>query len=422
MGNSRLIRVPAEVCRVVTGTVFVFSGFVKAVDPMGFGIKLGEYLSSFGLLGVKDAAMLAAVTMITVEFTAGICLLLGAFRRLASIAVLALMCVMTPLTLYISIFNPVTDCGCFGDALVISNWGTFAKNVVLLGMALFLFRNHKATGRFYSGNCRWFVPVFAAGYIAAFSLWNYYRLPCIDFRPYKVGVHIPSQMNIPEGAPEDEFEYSFVYEKDGKKQTFTLEDYPAKDSSWTFVETKARLLKKGYTPPIASFTLLDMEANDATDRVLLYPSNLFLLILPRAEEASDARTGEISRLHEYAELHGIPFYGLTGSSPQDIEQWKELSGSEYPFLIADDVLLKTIIRSNPGFVWLNNGRIMMKRHYEDFPGTEEIAEAIAAGEPVEKGRGWIIFNLLGFSLPLLLTWIYDRSTLRRKGSKHINDN
>ncbi|MDR2498389.1 MAG: DoxX family protein [Tannerellaceae bacterium] len=415
-----MIRVLAEVCRVITGAVFVFSGFVKAVDPMGFGIKLGEYLSSFGLFGLKSMAMVAAVAMITVEFTAGICVLLGAYRRWASMAVLALMCVMTPLTLYISIFNPVTDCGCFGDALVISNWETFAKTVVLLGMALFLFRNHKETGRFYSGNCRWFVPVFAAVYVAGFSMWNYYRLPCIDFRPYKVGVHIPTQMSIPEGAPTDEYEYSFIYEKDGKQQTFTLEDYPANDTSWTFIDAKSRLLKKGYTPPIASFTLLDLDANDATDRVLQYPSNLFLLILARAEEASDARTGEISRLHEYAELHGIPFYGLTGSSPTGIEHWRNLSGSEYPFLMADDVLLKTIIRSNPGFVWLHNGRIMMKRHYEDFPSVEEMAEAIAAGEPVGKGRSWIIFNLLGFSLPLLLTWIYDRATLRRKGSKHIN--
>jgi uncharacterized membrane protein YphA (DoxX/SURF4 family) len=419
MENDRLIRVLAEVCRAVTGLVFVFSGFVKAVDPVGFGIKLGEYLSSFGLPGAKEAAIAAAFAVVAAEFTLGICVLLGAFRKLASIGVLALMCVMTPLTLYISIFNPVTDCGCFGDALVISNWATFGKNVVLLLMAVFLFRNHREAGRFYSGEVRWFVPFFAAIYIAGFSLWNYYRLPCIDFRPYKVGVHIPSQMSIPEGALEDEYEYSFIYEKNGKRETFGLDNYPSADTSWTFVETKARLLKKGYTPPISSFAVYDMDDNDATGLVLQHPSDIFLLILPRAEEASDARSGEIALLYEYAEQRRIPFYGITGSTPLGIEQWKDLSGSEYPFLTADEVLLKTIIRSNPGFVWLNNGRIMMKRHYDDLPAGEEIAGAIAAGEPEERGRGWIILNLVGFSLPLLGVWIYDRATLRRKGSKHI---
>ncbi|GHV47745.1 hypothetical protein FACS1894181_01830 [Bacteroidia bacterium] len=407
MGKGKLITGIAESCRALLGAVFVFSGFVKAIDPMGFGIKIGEYLSAFGLHSFQLLAIAGAFVLIAFEFSLGVCLLLGAYRRLVSILILVFMGVMTPLTLYLAVFNPVSDCGCFGDALVITNWETFLKNIVLLAAAVFLFLHHRKLFRLYPGETRWFIPVFSYLYCLAFLYWNYNHLPVIDFRPYKTGVHIPSQMIIPEGAPEDEYNYSVIYEKDGVKKTFTLDNYPANDTAWTFVETKAKLVKKGYVPPVSSFNIWDLEGEDVTGSLLENPNDLFLLISPKLEEAGDERIDEITNLYEYAQAHGTSFYCVTGSSKQGIDAWIELTGAEYPFLTADEVLLKTMIRSNPGLIWLRKGQIMMKRHNNDLPGEEsEISRILESKAPQVRGKSWIVFNLLSFSLPLLAVWVY----------------
>ncbi|MDR1919478.1 MAG: DoxX family protein [Tannerellaceae bacterium] len=412
------IKTLVEFCRLLIGVVFVFSGFVKAIDPMGFEIKISEYLAVWGMGAFQPLALIGAFNLIAIEFTLGVGILLGVYRRYASLLALALMLVMTPLTLYLALFNPVTDCGCFGDALVISNWETFFKNIVLLGASVFVFVHYRKMLSCYTLKVRWFVPLFAYVCCLFFSYWNYNHLPLIDFRPYKTGVNIPAQMSIPEGAPEDEYRYSFVYEKEGVKKEFSLDDYPAEDSSWTFVESRLELIKKGYIPPIASFNLLDREGNEATDWVLNQEGDVFLLIAARLEEASDERIGEISNLYDYALEQGIPFYCLTGSSGETIKTWTEQTGAEYPFLEADEALLKTIIRSNPGLVWLKSGTILEKWHYNDLPGEEKIARLLTAyregGGGKEKQKSWIYISVLTFTLPLLLVWIYDLLQFRRK--------
>jgi uncharacterized membrane protein YphA (DoxX/SURF4 family) len=407
MADGKWITGIAESCRALLGVVFVFSGFVKAVDPMGFGIKIGEYLGAFGLHSFPLLAIAGAFVLTAFEFSLGVCLLLGAYRRLVSVLILVFMGVMTPLTLYLAIFNPVSDCGCFGDALVITNWETFLKNIVLLSASIFLFLHHRKLFPLYAAEVRWFIPVFSYLYCLVFLFWNYNHLPPVDFRPYKIGVHIPTQMIIPEDAAEDEYDYSFTYEKDGIKKTFTLANYPANDTAWKFVETKARLVKKGYVPPISSFNVWDLEGEDVTASLLDNPGDLFLLISPKLEEASDERIYEITNLYEYAQAYGAGFYCVTGSSKEGIGAWIDLTGAEYPFLTADEVLLKTIIRSNPGLVWLRKGQIMMKWHNNDLPGDESgISRILASNAPQVRGKNWIVFNLLSFSLPLLAVWTY----------------
>ncbi|MDR1918766.1 MAG: DoxX family protein [Tannerellaceae bacterium] len=412
------IKALVEFCRLLIGVVFIFSGFVKAIDPIGFEIKISEYLAVWGMDAFRPMALIGAFSLIAIEFTLGVGILLGVYRRYASLLALALMLVMTPLTLYLALFNPVTDCGCFGDALVISNWETFLKNIVLLGASAFVFVHHRKMLSCYTVRVRWFVPLFAYICCLYFSYWNYNHLPLLDFRPYKTGVNIPAQMSIPEGAPEDEYRYSFVYEKEGVKKEFSLDDYPAGDSAWTFVESRTELVKKGYTPPITAFTIFDREGNEATDLILGQGGDVFLLVAAQLEEASDERIGEVSNLYDYALEHGIPFYCVTGSSGEAIEAWTEQTGAEYPFLKADEVLLKTIIRSNPGLVWLKDGTILKKWHYNDLPGEEEIARLPAdcpegkAGK--EKQKSWIYISVFTFTLPLLLVWIYDLLHFRRK--------
>lgn len=411
MKREVIIKVIAEVCRLLIAVVFIFSGFVKAIDPVGNAIKIGDYLTAFGMDMLLPFKTIAAFNLSAIEFLLGVTMLLGVYRRYTSFLVLAFMVVMTPLTLYLALFNPVSDCGCFGEALVITNWQTFFKNIVLLSAAVFVFIHHRKLYRVFSFKAYWFVVVWTYLYCVGFSYWNYNHLPLIDFRPYKVGANIPELMAIPEGAPTDEYKYSFIYEKGGVKKEFSLDDYPANDSTWTFVESKTVLVKEGYHPPVSDFMVFDAHGEDVSRSLLEDNNGILLLIADKLEEASDERIDEINDLYDYAHDKHKPFYCITGSSQEAIDYWIERTGAEYPFLHADEVLLKTIIRSNPGLVLMKNGTILKKWHYNDIPEEEE-QEQVIKGYLEADGTGrqsyaWIIFNLLTFTLPLSFVWVYD---------------
>ena len=413
-----IVKVVAELSRLMVGGVFAFSGFVKAIDPVGNAIKISDYLVAFGLDAFLPFKTFLAFNQGALEFLLGVTMLLGVYRRYTSFLLLALMVVMTPLTLYLAIFNPVSDCGCFGDALIISNWATFNKNVVLLAASIFAFIHNQKLFQVFSYKVYWFVAVWTYLYCVVFSYWNYNHLPLIDFRPYKIGANISRLMEIPEGAPADEYEYSFIYEKDGVKKEFSLDDYPANDDTWTFVDSKTLLVKEGYHPPINDFYIFDENGDDVGHSLLENKGGLLLLVADKLEEASDKRIDEINDIYDYALDKNLPFYCVTGSSTDDVGSWIERTGAEYPFLYADDVLLKTIIRSNPGLVLLKEGTILMKWHYNDILEEEKL-EAVLTGyleanESNRKSNRWIIFNLLTFGVPLLLVWVYDLFRFRRK--------
>lgn len=414
-----LKRIVAEACRLLLGGVFVFSGFVKAVDPMGGAIKFDDYLTSFGLDFLLPFSTLFSFNLAALEFTLGICALVGVYRRYTSFFLLAMMVFMTPLTLYLALFNPVSDCGCFGDALVITNWQTFYKNVVLLVAAIFLFRNNQRIYPFYSYHVYWFVAFYGYLFAVAFAYMNYSHLPILDFRPYKVGANIPALMAIPEGAPVDEYDYSFIYEKDGIQKEFSLEDIPSNDSSWVFVESKTKLIKQGYVPPVAAFNVYDMRDEDVTERLFSNPDPMFLLVSPHLEEADDERIDEINSIYDYAVERGWSFYCITGSSEEAMSTWTDNTGAEYPYLFADEVLLKTIVRSNPGLVLMREGTILGKWHYNDFPSAEALETAFdpyLTGNYDRKSEedAKLLTNLLTFILPLSLVWVYDGFRFRRR--------
>ena len=236
------IKILTECSRLLIGVVFIFSGFVKAVDPVGGAIKIGDYLTSFGLDMLQPFTALVSFALSAAEFAMGVCMLLGVYRRYNSFLVLLFMAFMTPLTLYLALFNPVSDCGCFGDAIVISNWETFFKNLVLSAAAIMVFMHSGKMFQCFTYKVYWFVALFSYFFCIGFAYWNYNHLPVMDFRPYKIGANIPSLMAIPDGAPEDEYKYTFVYEKDGVQKEFSLENYPQNDSTWTFVESKTELI------------------------------------------------------------------------------------------------------------------------------------------------------------------------------------
>lgn len=417
-GKKTIINVLAELCRLLIGAVFTFSGFVKAIDPTGGLIKIDEYLSSFGWEGLKLFSGLISFNLAAIEFTLGICVLLGAYRRYSSFLVLLLMIFMTPLTLYLALFNPVSDCGCFGDAIVITNWETFYKNIVLLAAAIYLFIYNQRIRPFFTYKSYWFVALYTYCMCMGFSYWNYAHLPIKDFRPYKIGTDIPSLMSIPEGAEEDEYEYTFVYEKDGVQKEFSLNDYPADDPNWTFVESKTKLIKQGYVPPIKDFVLFDGEDRNVTEDILANDKGVLLLISSKLEKADDQRIDDINAIYDHAVEQGVDFYCITASTKEVIQEWIDKTGAEYPFLMGDETLLKTIIRSNPGLVLLKKGVVFAKWHYNDLPGEEYINQVLSDYlskdkiEPRQEDRQ-IAVCLLAFAVPLLLVWLYDYFRYRR---------
>ncbi len=416
-----LIKFLVEFCRLFLGVTFIFSGIVKAIDPVGSSIKISEYLASFHLDFLQLFSLPGAINLAAIEFALGVCMLLGVYRRYASFLVLVLMLFMTPLTLYLALYNPVADCGCFGDALIISNWATFYKNVALLGAAIFVFIYNQRLFPIYTFKVYWFIAIYSYVFIVGFSLRNYWYLPIIDFRPYKVGINITEQMTIPEDAPQDEYEYTFIYEKNGVKKEFSIDNLPT-DSTWNFVDREARLIKAGYVPPITDFRIMSFEDEDLTDQILSDTTGVFLLISPKLSKASEERIDEINNLYDYAVENNLSFYCLTGSDQTEVKRWIDYTGAEYPFLFVDEVTLKTVIRSNPGLVVLKGGTIMGKWHYNDFPQEENLAEFVKSSlndTMEDKKDARLLTNILSFSVPLLFVWGYDYKRNRRK--KELNN-
>ena len=411
------MRLVKNLCRIIVGIVFIYSGFVKGIDPLGSDYKFTDYFNAFGMGWMNATTLFFSFALSLVEFLIGIALLFNLWVSRMAWGSLLFMAFFTPLTLVLALTNPVSDCGCFGDAVVITNWETFFKNLVLSAAAIMVFMNCGKMFQCFTYKVYWFVALFSYFFCIGFAYWNYNHLPVMDFRPYKIGANIPSLMAIPDGAPEDEYKYTFVYEKDGVQKEFSLENYPQNDSTWTFVESKTELIKKGYEPPVASFNIYNAEGDDVTDEILHNPQPILLLIAPKLEKADDEQIDEINGVYDYALEYEMPFYCVTGSSPEMIDEWSDNTGAEYPFRMADEVLLKTIIRSNPGLVLLKDGTVMGKWHYNDIPDEEhvkaEIEDHLNLSETKEKEDGWLITILLTFTVPLLLVWVYDFFRFRR---------
>ena len=401
-------KIIAELCRIILGATFIFSGTVKAVDPIGGAIKIEDYFAAFGLSAFNPISLFASLNLSAIEFLLGLCILTAVYRKLTTICMLAFMAFMTFLTLYLAIFNPVHDCGCFGEAIIITNWQTFFKNLlVLFPASIVTYIYHKKLTPLYTYKIYWFVLLFAYLFPMGFSYYNYYHLPIMDFRPYKIGANIPQLMSFPENATQDE--YAYIYEKDGKKESFTIANIPS-DDSWSFVERK--LIKQGYIPPITSFEIYDSNEDNVAEDILAEENGIFLLIAPNLEKASDKKIDEINNIYDYSVERHLPFYCITSSSREIIEEWVNNTGAEYSFLTADDVTLKTIIRANPGLIILKSGTVLTKWNYNDIPSEETANEVInnllnPSGETTGKENSPWVLVICCFSLPLLLVWIYD---------------
>ena len=411
--RQRWARWAVNVCRAVLAATFVFSGFTKAVDPIGTQYKIRDYLAAWQMAGiVPDALTLAAsVAMSAAEFTLGVCLLFAMHRRAVSRIALAAMAVLTPLTLWLAVDEPISDCGCFGDAVKLSNWETLWKNVALLACAAVVARWPMQMTRFVSRTTQWIVINYTALYSLVVSGMGLYYLPLFDFRPYHVGADIRAGMEIPPGAPLPQYETTFILEKDGVRREFTLDDYP--DSTWTFINSNTVQTAEGYVPPIHDFSMTRRDnGEDITEQALANPGYSFLLVAPYLEQADDSRFDLINEIYEYAVEYGYPFYCLTASADRAIATWRDLTGAEYPFCATDATTLQTIIRSNPGLVLIKDGKVVRKWSRNDLPGEADLSgplDKIEAGQTPRNSMAAGMAKIVAwFVLPLLLLTLTDR--------------
>jgi hypothetical protein len=316
--------------------------FVPLAFPLAILLSGAELMIGLNLLG-----------RIRMQFTAWLLLIFMSFFSI--------------LTFILALTNPVTDCGCFGDALKLTNWQTFGKNIILFVPTLVVFFRRKKFSPAASALSEWILSAINLAIACGISVYCIVHEPVIDFRPYRIGTYIPGQMVIPEGAPLDEYQTLLVYEKEGVKQEFTDKNFPWQDTTWKWVETKQKLLKKGYEPPIHDFSITSSDGADITEAILADKGYVFLVISPNLTRASMKGFQALDPLTLRAKELGFAVYGVTASAENEVAEFRNNIQPPYDFCTADETTLKTILRSNPGVLLLHEGTVIGKWNFRDVP-------------------------------------------------------
>ncbi|MEA2042965.1 MAG: DoxX family protein [Bacteroidota bacterium] len=367
----------ANLLQIITGIVFVFSGFVKAVDPVGTQIKFEDYFIALGLEFFIPAALFFSFVLNAAELILGIMLILNIFRKQALWGSILLMAFFTPLTLWLAVDNPVSDCGCFGDAIILTNWQTFFKNIVILGFILFalLFGEKKQLRNFFSSSVLLLTVIVLS---FGFEMYNYRHLPMFDFRPFKEGADIKAKIIIPKDAPREEYEIRLFYKnkKTGERKEFTMQNYPQDEKIWAFDTTINVLVKEGYEPPIHDFELTGLNGKNLTGQILNETGYLLIMISFDFDKADGKDLSKVGEYSEFCVKEDIPFYIFTSSSKNALEQF--LSGYKFEgdLCTGDKTMLKTIVRSNPAWVLMKDGHIIKKWHFRDVPDIKKLKKEL----------------------------------------------
>lgn len=353
-----------HICRILVGVLFIISGFVKLDDPVGFSFKLEEYFSSsvLNLPFFEPYALHIGLVIVVFELLVGVMLLVGFKRKFTLWSLLVMIVFFTFLTGYSAYTGKVTDCGCFGDAVKLTPLGSFIKDLALLALILVLFVGSKHIKPLVSPKFGFRVSLVALIACIVFANYVLSHLPVIDFRPYKVGKNIVEGMSIPEDAPKSVSEFYWKFEVDGKEKIITtLGDYPTVNGKFIGVETKE--IQKAYEPPIHDFSI-EMDGEDYTQEMMSEPK-LIIMISYDIASASDIGLKEIKKVTDKALKAGYKVIGMTSLYTEDAQPYKEKYGFDFDFYFTDMTTLKTIVRSNPGLLKLNNGTIEQKLHYND---------------------------------------------------------
>ena len=351
------------VSRIIIGLVFVFSGVVKAIDPLGTAYKFYDYFQAFNIGFLNNLSLPLAIVLFTAEFITGFSILTGFRFKTGIWGAIILMAVFTPVTFVLALTNPVSDCGCFGDAIHLTNWQTFGKNIVLVIFLVILYIEKDKFEKFRKIKLEWPIILVAIVLFILFSLANLRYLPVMDFLPYKKGVKIADKMIVPEGVPVDEYKTTFIYEKNGVRKEFSLNNYPAKDSSWKFIDQKSLLIMKGYVPPIHDFQIIDQNGNNLTNEILSDKRYSVLMVSKKLAQARGKYLNAGFELGKFCIAKGLNFYIVTSSGNDEVEKYE----NGLKFCSADETTLKTMVRSNPGYILLKDGVIVDKWSWANVP-------------------------------------------------------
>lgn len=350
--------------RIVVGVLFIISGFIKLNDPVGFSFKLEEYFSQ-GVLNLpflSDYALAISITVVIIEVLLGVMLLVGLRVKFTVWSILLMIVFFTFLTFYSAYFNKVTDCGCFGDAIKLTPWESFTKDIVLLVLILILFVGRKYIKSIFGSSLKRMVTAVA---FVACIIYVYYvlnHLPVIDFRPYKIGANIEEGMTVPEGAPKSIFDYEWKFKVNGEEQIIiTQGDYPSVDGEFIGVETTE--VQEGYEPPIHDFTI-EQEGEDFTSSLMQEPK-LVMIVAYDLRKSNDVVFSEVKKVADQAIDKGYKVIGMSASSEEQTGDLKKRHQLNFDFYFTDETTLKTITRSNPGVLVLEKGTIKQKVHYND---------------------------------------------------------
>ena len=359
------MRILTHISRILVGVLFIISGLIKLNDPVGFSFKLEEYFSE-GVLNIgflTPYALALAVILVIIEVVLGVMLLVGFKKKFTLWSLLLMIGFFTFLTFYSAYFNKVTDCGCFGDALKLTPWQSFSKDVVLLVLILILFFNRKYIGRLFKKFPTYLIVGSSLVLCCLFAYYVLMHLPVVDFRAYKTGTNIREGMQIPEGAPKSVYEMVFIYKVNGVEKEFTDKELDKIPADAEFVDRKDKLISEGYTPPIHDFSI-ELNGEDYTDAILDAPK-LILLISYDLSKASDEGLGKLKEFADKAGPKGYKIIGMTASGPDLIAQKKKQHNLPFDYYFCDATTLKTIERANPSIVVLRNGTIVQKAHWND---------------------------------------------------------
>lgn len=371
--NNKTIKCIVGVLRLFLGAVFIFSGFVKAIDPWGTFYKITEYFSAFGWDGLLSLATFFTFALAIFEFVMGVLLFAGCYRRVAPLLVLLSMAIMLPLTFYIAVTDCVADCGCFGDAVHLSNWATFWKNVVITAGLIFLLRYNKKLINFYGIAVQWVVVAFSFVFVVSILLEGYFNQPLLDFRPFNVGTPL-----IENEAENQEEEYKFIYKKDDITKEFSVDSLPGDD--WEFVD---RVGMSGYEFDSNSVHI-SIDGEDITSEVISGEGEQIILLFPDLDDVEISYTFTINEIYDLAKANNVDFVALTSAGDEAIAEWRDLSMAAYDMYLIDDSVLKQIARGNPAIIYLKDGVIQWKRTLQSISVKQFEKDAIDMNTIVKK--------------------------------------
>ncbi len=361
--------------RYFVGLLFIVSGLIKMNDPIGFAIKLEEYFVVFGMEWLSTLALSLATIICAVEIVLGVALLLGSYMKQTSWVLLLMILFFTWLTGYSAVTGKVTDCGCFGDAVKLTPWQSFMKDIILLIFILIIFFKRNAVRSNLKPTQQ--ITALTSTFIISLAIGIYcvMYLPIVDFLPYKPGNNIPALMAIPDGAQRDSFETRMYYEKNGEVKEFTLQNYPWEDSTWKWVKIDNVLIIEGYKPKIKDLRIADADDNDYSEDFINYPDyQLWVVSHDLSKSNQAAFTKLVAIADEVMKSKKVRTVGLTASNAQATEAFRHENNVAFDFYYCDATTLKTMSRANPGIILLKAGNIIAKWPHRSLKSAADIEQ------------------------------------------------